>query len=125
MSSIANLVISDGTVNHTYYPIQSGASCKWVTHSGANASVQETVFLNASLATPTRPTDKYKIGVFQPIPQTVDGVVTPRNVNKIIMDVNIGEQCSDAERLAFYNLGKNALANALLTGAVTGRDLIF
>lgn len=69
--------------------------------------------------------NRAKLGIEYPVTSLVNGITTVAYTLRCNVDVILPEQATDAERKNLYAFVKNALAHALITGAMRDLDPLY
>jgi heme-binding NEAT domain protein len=114
MANIADLVLNDGTVDHTFEPFSSGARSEWVDTSSDTTAGRCRAVQIVSLAGQQnkRTSDKAHFRMAHPIEATIDGTVQVIRTNYFTVEVTYGADSTAAERDAFYAMALDALDDA-------------
>lgn len=126
MASPANIVLTDGTTNHTFVPLsREGTLYKGIAREAVTYAGHPQLALSASFADKNRPdTHKVRSSIAWPIEALVDGVTVVVRTYRRNVDYVLPASGTDAERLKFSSMCEAFDANALARGYVRTLDCV-
>lgn len=126
MASPANIVLTDGTTNHTFVPLsREGTLYKAIAREAVTYAGHPQLAISASFADRNRPdTHKVRQSLFWPVEVVVDGVTVVARIYRRNTDFVLPASGTDAERLKFSSMCEAFDANALIRGYVRTLDCV-
>lgn len=124
MATPANVVLNDGTTDHTFKPVSVGnGRAVLVAREGTTSAGDPRLILDFSEAYSGRKTDKFGFRLNQPIEVTDgDGVTTVRSTPLFAGNVVLPDDMTAAERSVFVAMAQALVAHAVWSAYAEDRD---
>lgn len=123
MATPANVVLNDGTNDHTFKPVSVGnGRAVLVAREGVSSVGDPRMILDFSEAYSGRKTDKFAFRVNQPLEVTIDGVTTVKSTPLFAGNVVLPDDMTAAERDVFTAMCKALVAHAVWLAYSKDRD---
>lgn len=125
MATPANIVLNDGTNDHTFTPVAvSTQGATLVSREGTTSAGNPKIVLQLDFAHTGRQTNKVRVQLSLPIEVTVEGVTSVRSTPLFVANVVLPDDMTQAERDIFGAMVVDLVSEALVRGYYEDLDPI-